>query len=97
MKKMRRLDKGFTLIQIAIDLTAVSLLAVTLLPNSSVSPVVDKNKTSVTKMDAILYALRQYEASNSALPCPADPNLAIGDANYGVAATAYRGTTNNCV
>src|SRR6185369_15190525 len=90
-------NKGFTLVQVAIALTAASLLAVAVLPTANHPHNIDNSKINTTKMNAVMTALRQYQATNSVLPCPADPNLALGDVNYGVATTAYRGTTNNCV
>jgi streptogramin lyase len=85
---------GFSLIQISILLTVASLIMVTVLPSSQ-SPL-RQNANSVSKMQAILTSLRQYQVANGTLPCPADPTQPIGSNTYGVAA-ANSGSTGNCV
>src|SRR5579875_64478 len=85
---------GFNLIQISILLTVASLVMVAVLP--SPQSTVKNNATSVVKMNAILTALRQYQAATGVLPCPADPTLAMGDNNWGRAA-ANPGATGNCI
>jgi hypothetical protein len=85
---------GFNLIQISILLTVASLVMVAVLP--SPQSAVKNNATSVVKMNAILTALRQYQAATGVLPCPADPTQPIGSNTYGVA-SSNTGTTNNCV
>src|SRR5579885_222535 len=85
---------GFTFIQLSVLLTIASLTMVALLP--SVQAPVVKTGNSADKMSGILTALRQYQAATCSLPCPADPLLATGANNYGVAST-QTGTTNNCV
>src|ERR1035437_8086182 len=85
--------KGFTLIQISILLIVASLVLVNLLPSSRTN--LNANNDSTARMNAILTALRGYEAKNAALPCPADASKPIGSTLYGVAA-ANPGTTFNC-
>src|SRR5579883_1975125 len=85
---------GFNLIQISILLTVASLVMVAVLP--SPQSTFKNNATSVVKMNAILTALRQYQAANATLPCPADPTLPVDSANYGLAA-ANAGATGNCI
>lgn len=94
MSYPRKAIAGFNLIQISILLTVASLVMVAVLP--SPQSTVKNNASSVTKMNTILTALRQYEAATCTLPCPADPTLPIGDNNYGRAA-ANSGTTGNCI
>jgi type II secretory pathway pseudopilin PulG len=88
-------NKGFTLIQISILITIASLLLVTVLPSTQGK--LNSDKDSDKKMNAILLALRNYEASNGTLPCPGDPTLPIGSTNYGVpAANSGAGTGKEC-
>jgi hypothetical protein len=51
----------------------------------------DANNVSTVRMNTVLTALRQYEAANGVLPCPADASMATGNANYGQPAV-YAGT-----
>ena len=85
--------RGFTLIQISILLTIASLVMVAILP--SMRSNLDGNSLTVTRINAVLTALRSYMAANGNYPCPADASLPTGSANYGVAA-ANPDTTNNC-
>jgi len=62
---------GFTLIQLSILLTVASLVMVANLPSTQTT--LKANAASVVKMNALMTALRQYQAANSTLPCPADP------------------------
>ncbi len=58
---------------------------------------IQHDAASVVKMNAILTALRQYQAANGVLPCPADPTLAMGDNNWGrAAANPGTGSPGNC-
>lgn len=85
---------GFSLIQISIILTLASLMMVATLPSSRT--VLSANKRSAEKMNNVLLAVREYEATYGYVPCPADPNLAKGNGGYGVAST-NSGSTNNCI
>ncbi len=85
--------QGFTLIQISILLIVASLVLVTMLPSTHTN--LSSNNTTTIKLNNVLAALREYQATNGALPCPADASQPIGSTNYGIAA-AGRGTTNNC-
>ncbi len=88
-----RLVHGFSLIQISILLTVASIIMVAVLPTPQAR--VKNDAASVTRMNAIMLALRQYQAAYGVLPCPADPTQSVGSSSYGVAA-ANPGTTNNC-
>jgi len=85
--------QGFTLIQISILLLVASIVMVNILPSLQTS--LNKNSATTTKMNNIVIALRQYEAVNAALPCPADASQPINSTSYGVAAGGI-GATNNC-
>ena len=87
------MSRGFTLIQISLLLLAASLAMVAILPSTRTS--LDANNATTAKMNAVLMAMRQYEAAKASLPCPADASQPIGSATYGVAA-ANSGTSTNC-
>jgi type II secretory pathway pseudopilin PulG len=85
---------GFSLIQISILLTVVSLALVTVLP--SMQSRLKADATTVASMSQIWQVLRAYQVANGNLPCPADPTQGIDSPNYGVAAT-NSGASGNCV
>ena len=88
MKDSKKLDQvncdGFTLVGVSIIITVAALVMVAALPLSQSK--LNADNASMTRMNAVLLALRQYEAANGVLPCPADASLPMGNANYGVAA-----------
>jgi len=85
--------QGFTLIQISILLTLASLVFVATLPSTRSTP--NGNTATTAKMNTILAAVRQYQTTNAALPCPADGSQPMAGTYFGVAAT-NAGATNNC-
>jgi hypothetical protein len=91
--KPRALQQGFTLVQISILLLVASLVLVTILPSTRTS--LSANTTTTAQMNNLLTAMRQYETTHAALPCPADASQPISGTSYGVAASGI-GTTNNC-
>jgi type II secretory pathway pseudopilin PulG len=84
---------GFTLIQISILLVVASLVMVAILPSSQTN--LTANNVTTAKMNTILTALREFEAKNGRLPCPADASRPISGANYGVEAV-NPGSSTNC-
>jgi hypothetical protein len=87
---------GFSLIQISILLTVASLVIVAVLPSTQSK--ISLDATNTTKMNAIIAALRQYQAATCSLPCPADPTLPMGDNNWGrAAANSGTGSPGNCI
>ena len=85
--------QGFTLIQISILLVMASLVLAYTLPSSRSN--LTAGGTTTTKLNAVLTALREYQAANAYLPCPADASQPIGSNTYGMAA-ANPGTGTNC-
>ena len=76
---------GFTLIEMAMVLMIVALLLGGLLPTIS-SQIEQRNVTETRKqLDEIQQALLGYAVINGKLPCPAQPSIATGNANAGVA------------
>src|SRR5580658_3512082 len=84
--------QGFTLIQISVLLIVASVVLVNILPSTRTS--LTGNNDTTTKMNAILTAMRGYEAANAKLPCPADASQPIGGTSYGVAAANPCASTN---
>jgi hypothetical protein len=70
-----------------------SLLLVLVLPSSTLRSTNDK--TTTIKLNAIEVSLRQFQAANGRLPCPADASVPMGSAKYGVEASAP-GSNTNC-
>lgn len=83
MKWRDRLRRGFTLIEMAIVLVVIGLVFSGGL--LAVAPVLQNSKESATngKLDRIEQALTLYVIRYGCLPCPADANIATGDANAG--------------
>lgn len=92
--KLGNNSSGFTLIQVSVILTVMALVMVAVLPSYQAH--LKANSVNASKMYSIMTALRQYQVVYGNLPCPADPTIAIGNGNYGVA-SANGGTINNCV
>ncbi len=86
-------NRGFTLIQISILLTVAALVLVTLLP--STQTILTSNTSTITKMNTLLTAIRQFQAANGRLPCPADASQPISSTSYGLEA-ANPGPITNC-
>ncbi|HEU5047705.1 MAG TPA: NHL repeat-containing protein [Rickettsiales bacterium] len=86
-------NHGFSLIQISILLAAASLAMVATLPSAKLRPVT--NDINRAKLANIMNALRQFEASNGRLPCPADASKPQGSSTYGLEAGSP-GSYSNC-
>ena len=76
---------GFTLVEISIVLAIVALLLGGLLP--TISGQMERQRVHETRkqLDEIKEALIGYAIVNGKLPCPADPTIATGSTNAGVA------------
>lgn len=83
---------GFTLVEMAIVLVIVGLLAAGVLRAASAM----RENTGITEtrkaIDTIVMALQTFLINNNRLPCPADSTLAETAANYGLEAR----TASNC-
>ena len=78
------LERGFTLVEIAIVVIIMGALFVFLMPLSS--GILENKKREITrqKLKNIEAAMVNYVAVNKRLPCPADGTIAPGDASAGV-------------
>jgi len=79
----RSATSGFTLIEISIVMVVIGLLLsgglLAFAPNIQNAKIARTN----ANMDRVEEALRAYAIRNGCLPCPADGDAAIGDANFG--------------
>jgi prepilin-type N-terminal cleavage/methylation domain-containing protein len=82
---MRRL-RGFTLIEIAVVLFIGALILGGVLQYLAIQVAAAKITATKTKQEAIKAALVNYISRNNQLPCPADPTIADGGAQNGIAA-----------
>jgi len=78
--------QAFTLIQVSILLTVAALVMVAVLPGFHTT--LDANAITTARMNTVFTALREYQAANGVLPCPADATQPMGSASYGVATSA---------
>ncbi|MCE2926526.1 MAG: prepilin-type N-terminal cleavage/methylation domain-containing protein [Rickettsiales bacterium] len=85
-----RRSSGFTLLEISIVLLVLSLMMGGLLAMVAQETRRSKMAELKMKMDAIEYALVSYSkrATTLALPCPANPTLALEHADFGFAVAA---------
>ncbi|UCV04960.1 type II secretion system protein [Dechloromonas denitrificans] len=80
------MPRGFTLVEISIVLVIMALVLGAGM--SLLMAQVDSQRQAATRVkeETIRSALTNFISRNSRLPCPADPTLAAGDANFGVEA-----------
>jgi len=80
---MKKHQKGFTLIEIAIVMVITGLM-VSMMAEGFTSVIQRQRLTQTnTYIEQIREALSDYVALNGRLPCPADPSIAPGMAGYG--------------
>lgn len=87
---------GFTLVEMALVVALVGLLAFLFLPMGRVMQEQAKIKETRAKLDAIEAALVRYVMLNERLPCPADGQLADGVVNAGVELNTSPLPTTGC-
>lgn len=87
---------GFTLVEMALVVALVGLLAFLFLPMGRVMQEQAKVKETRAKLDAIEAALVRYVMLNERLPCPADGQLADGVVNAGVELNTSPLPTTGC-
>jgi len=85
---------GFTLLELAIVLVIIGLVAVFGSQIAVGVAGVERRKDSAARLDTAETALSLFVSQNRRLPCPADGSLAAGAANYG---REQRQGGGNCV
>ncbi len=76
-------SRGFTLVEMAVVLVIVALVAGSLITMSSVMMNVQRSETTRAKLKAIDAALVSFVAINRRLPCPANGTLMTGAEVFG--------------
>lgn len=91
---VKKMNSGFTLVEIAMVLMIVTLLLVGLVP--TISSQMEQQRTNETRrqMSEIKEALIGYALINGRLPCSADPTKILGQSGWGTeracnASTSY--------
>lgn len=82
-----RKQQGFTLVEIAMVLMIVGLLLGGMLIPLSAQMEQQKNSATEKLLAEARDALVGYAVANGQLPCPADPTIATGQSNAGIART----------
>lgn len=80
--------KGFTLIELSVVMTVIGITISGALTLATKKLESDKISETENKLDFIEQALRVFLVDNQRLPCPADGELELDDASFGVESTA---------
>jgi len=80
---LSRRNKGFTLVELAIVLVIVALLASGLMMGMTAQRTSAENTDAQRQLENIREALLGYAMANGRLPCPANPALTSADATVG--------------
>jgi len=81
---MKRKEKGFSLVELAVVLIIVGLLTGMAITGLYAYLERENRATTITRLDAVEQALHLYAARNKRLPCPANGALAETDASAGI-------------
>ena len=76
--------QGFSLVEMALVLLIVGLLAAVFLPATNTLLDNNRRKETRAKLEALEQAMVRFVTVNRRLPCPADGSLAPGNANQGL-------------
>ena len=76
--------RGFSLVEMAVVLLIVGLLASVFLPATNTMMDNNRRKETRAKLEAIEQAMRRFVVVNGRLPCPANGALAPGNVEQGL-------------
>ena len=76
--------QGFSLVEMAMVLLVVGLLAALFLPATNTMMDNNRRKETRTKLEALESAITRFVMTTGRLPCPADGSLAPGNINQGL-------------
>lgn len=79
-----RAVRGFSLVEMALVLAIVGLLAGLFLPLTNTLMDNNRRKETRVKLEAVQAALTRFVITNRRLPCPADGSLGAGNVNQGL-------------
>lgn len=82
---LRRLQTGFSLVEMSIVLAILSVVLSGILPYITETTKGREADTTIERLDKIEEALLQYYIANQFIPYPGDPTLAMSNASYGIA------------
>jgi len=88
------LNKGFSLVELAIALVIIALVLVLFIGASSGFISSKRNEATALKLKAIENAIALFVAQNKRLPCPADGTIPAGTAGSGVESPLGGGICN---
>lgn len=76
-------SSGFTLVELSIMLTIIAVIAGTVMLEMVTGAVVNSEKATLVRMQAIEQALLNYYKVFNRIPCPAPMNANLNSANFG--------------
>lgn len=88
---------GFTMVELAITLTVVSIIAAGFIMNTIQASTVKAQDVTMQRMESIRVELQKYYLSHSRVPCPAPGTSQLDTTAYGQEATGSFGSYDgNC-
>jgi prepilin-type N-terminal cleavage/methylation domain-containing protein len=83
-KNKKSFKKAFSLVELAVTITVISVVAVAFLPNGASNKKQQKNLVTNERMKVIYKAMGNFLLTNKRLPCPASVDKTTSeDSNYG--------------
>lgn len=83
-KKNTQAEAGFSLIELSIFLSILSVFVVLSLTETSITEPMEKQAEAINDLKEIKAAVDNYLSENGYFPCPADPSLNAGDSSFGI-------------
>jgi prepilin-type N-terminal cleavage/methylation domain-containing protein len=93
MAKIKFRALGFSLIELSIVMTVLSVIATSTLPYIQASVKADKTKVTTQRLDEIETAMVAFRLANKRLPCPAPLSFSLVSSSYGTEATSTASDT----